>query len=119
MSTGGCHTQRGRCDRHNGAMAETIDITPDGYDAAHTAADGSALLRRLFAEAMGDQYPAEVDPFSSCSWWLLGRLVSALRLRPDDRLVDLGCGRGGPGLWLARALAARLVGVDFSPAAVA
>jgi ubiquinone/menaquinone biosynthesis C-methylase UbiE len=99
-------------------MTETIGIAPDDYDAAHTAVHGSALMRRLYAEGMGDQYPAEVDPFSSCSWWLLGQLVSALRLGPDDLLVDLGCGRGGPGLWLARALSVRLIGVDFSPAAV-
>jgi ubiquinone/menaquinone biosynthesis C-methylase UbiE len=67
---------------------------------------------------MGDQYPPEVEPFSSCSWWLLGHAVAALRLRPGEQLVDLGCGRGGPGLWLARALSARLVGIDFSTVAV-
>ena len=99
-------------------MSETIGIAPDDYDASHTAAHRSDLMRRLYAEGMGDQYPAEVDPFSSCSWWLLGQLVAVLRLRPDDVLVDLGCGRGGPGLWLARALSVRLTGVDFSPAAV-
>jgi SAM-dependent methyltransferase len=96
----------------------TIRIEDDDYDAAHAAVHGSPLMRRLFADAMGDGYPAEVDPFSSCSWWLLGRLVTALRMPPGGRLVDLGCGRGGPGLWLARALAAQLDGVDFSRAAV-
>jgi ubiquinone/menaquinone biosynthesis C-methylase UbiE len=99
-------------------MTETIGIAPDDYDASHTAFHDSALMRRLYAEGMGDQYPAEVEPFSSCTWWLLGQLVSVLRLQPDDLLVDLGCGRAGPGLWLARALSARLIGVDFSPAAV-
>jgi ubiquinone/menaquinone biosynthesis C-methylase UbiE len=59
-----------------------------------------------------------VQPFSSCCWWLLGQLVTGLRLRPDDTLVDLGCGRGGPGLWLARALSTQLVALDFSPEAV-
>jgi len=67
---------------------------------------------------MGDEYPPEVEPTSCCSWWLLGHAVSALRLRPGARLVDLGCGRGGPGLWLARALSVRLTGIDFSAAAV-
>lgn len=99
-------------------MSDLTGIEPDDYDAAHTGVHGSDLMRRLYAEAMGDQYPAEVDPFSSCTWWLLGQLVTHLRLRPDDTLVDLGCGRGGPGLWLARAFSARLTGVDFSPAAV-
>ena len=101
-------------------MAETgtVGVAADDYDIAHTAAHGSALMRRLWSEAMGDQYPTEVDPFSSCTWWLLGRLVAALRLPAGGTLVDLGCGRGGPGLWLARALSARLIGIDFSPVAV-
>jgi cyclopropane fatty-acyl-phospholipid synthase-like methyltransferase len=33
-------------------------------------------------------------------------------------LTELGCGRGGPGLWLARELDVGLTGVDFSPVAV-
>ncbi|QSB13403.1 methyltransferase domain-containing protein [Natronosporangium hydrolyticum] len=99
-------------------MTEAIGTAPDDYDATHTALHDGALMRLLYAEGMGDQYPAEVEPFSSCTWWLLGQLVSTLRLQPDDLLVDLGCGRGGPGLWLARALSLRLIGVDFSPAAV-
>jgi SAM-dependent methyltransferase len=45
-------------------------------------------------------------------------MVRWLRLRPNDLLVDLGCGRGGTGLWLARAFSARLVGLDFSPVAI-
>jgi len=93
-------------------------IAAEDYDAAHAAVHRSALMRRLWAEAMGDQYPEEVEPFSSCTWWVLGQTVTVLRLRPGGRLVDLGCGRGGPGLWLARALSASLIGIDFSPVAV-
>jgi SAM-dependent methyltransferase len=99
-------------------MDGMVGIGADDYDAAHEAVYGSALMRRLWAEAMGDQYPAEVEPFSSCTWWVLGQLVAALRLPAGGLLVDLGCGCGGPGLWLARALSARLVGIDFSPVAV-
>ncbi|GAB1642116.1 class I SAM-dependent methyltransferase [Krasilnikovia sp. MM14-A1259] len=96
----------------------TVGTAPDDYDAMHRAAQNSPLLHELWARAMGDEYPTGVEPTSSCSWWLLGHAVSALRLRPGARLVDLGCGRGGPGLWLARALSARLTGVDVSAAAV-
>jgi ubiquinone/menaquinone biosynthesis C-methylase UbiE len=33
-------------------------------------------------------------------------------------LVDLACGAGGPGLWVAKHCAARLIGRDLSPVAV-
>lgn len=90
----------------------------DGYGEAFRAFHTSDLIRSLWAEAMQDQYPSEVDPFSSCSWWLLGRLVGELQVRPGAVLVDLGCGRGGPGLWLARALSVHLTAVDHSATAV-
>ncbi|HEU5425814.1 MAG TPA: class I SAM-dependent methyltransferase [Actinocrinis sp.] len=87
-------------------------------DKFHAARARSGLHTRLAAQAFGAEYPAQVDPSSSCTWSVLGQMVGRLRLRPDDLLVDLGCGRGGTGLWLARAFSARLVGVDFSPVAI-
>ncbi|MEV4638872.1 methyltransferase domain-containing protein [Actinoplanes sp. NPDC049548] len=95
-----------------------VGIAVDDYDAAHAGVQASPLMQRLWAQAMGDDYPHGVEPFSACSWWMLGNIVATLRLRPGGRLVDLGCGRGGPGLWLARALSARLTGIDFSAVAV-
>ena len=77
-------------------MEASVGIGTGDYDAAHEAVHGSQLMRRLWAGAMGDQYPAEVEPFSSCTWWLLGHLVAALRLPRDGRLADLGCGLAGP-----------------------
>jgi SAM-dependent methyltransferase len=93
-------------------------MTDEATDAFHVAAAGRGLNSRLFAEAFGEEYPADVDPNSSCTWTVLGEMVRRLRLRPNGLLVDLGCGRGGTGLWLARALSARLVGLDISAKAV-
>jgi ubiquinone/menaquinone biosynthesis C-methylase UbiE len=50
---------------------------------------------------------------------MLGLMAARLRMRPHQLLVEAGCGSGGIGLWLARALALRLVGFDLSPVAVA
>lgn len=73
----------------------------------------------IYADAFGAAYPNEIEPFGQCSWWMLAQMVEGLMLEPDQQLVDLGCGSGGPGLWLARAFAANLTGMDFSPVAIA
>ena len=89
------------------------------YDAFHAARARTNLVASLYAQAMGEDYPAEVGSSSSCDWPLLGLLTARLRLRPGQLLVDAGCGAGGIGLWLARALAVRLAGFDLSPVAAA
>lgn len=53
------------------------------------------------------------------SWAGLTEVTAALNLAPGQLLVDLGCGRGGYGLEIARQTGARLLGLDFSPVAVA
>ncbi|MFF4248903.1 class I SAM-dependent methyltransferase [Streptomyces sp. NPDC001822] len=88
------------------------------YDAFHTARARTDLVARMYAAAMGADYPGEIGASSSCDWPLLGLLTSRLRMRPGQLLVDAGCGTGGIGLWLARALALRLDGFDLSPVAV-
>ncbi|MFJ3883015.1 class I SAM-dependent methyltransferase [Streptomyces sp. NPDC090077] len=88
------------------------------YDVFHAARARTNLVASLYAEAMGEDYPVEVAASSSCDWPLLGLLTARLRLRPGQLLVDAGCGTGGIGLWLARALAVRVAGFDLSPVAV-
>jgi ubiquinone/menaquinone biosynthesis C-methylase UbiE len=50
---------------------------------------------------------------------MLQRLCTALRLAPGRTLADLGCGHGGPGLWVVRQTGADLIGIDISPVGVA
>ena len=94
-------------------------VSREEFDRELLMTGRSELLWRLMAEAYGDEYPAEVQPWSDTTWWLLGRCVSGLRIGRGAVLGDLACGRGGPGLWLARATGASLLGVDWSEVAVA
>jgi SAM-dependent methyltransferase len=87
------------------------------FDGFFAAAPGSAGVRRVWELAVPG-LPPEVEPFSFVSADLLRHVARALSLSPGQTLVDLGCGRGGPGLWLARDTRACLVGVDFSSVAV-
>ncbi|MFF5809167.1 class I SAM-dependent methyltransferase [Streptomyces sp. NPDC012746] len=89
------------------------------YDAFHAARARTDLVARLYAAALGEDCPTEVAASSSCDWPLLGLMTTRLRMRPGQLLVDAGCGTGGIGLWLARALALRLEGFDLSPVAIA
>jgi ubiquinone/menaquinone biosynthesis C-methylase UbiE len=95
-------------------MAPTAQTFNEGF----ASMARSDLLWRLAAEAYGEDYPAEVQPWGMTTWWTLGRCVSSLRVGPGQVLVDLACGRGGPGLWVSRATGADLVGVDWSQVAV-
>src|SRR6266478_6054807 len=46
------------------------------------------------------ELPPQIEPFSFVSVGLLRHVAQALDLSPGQTFVDLGCGRGGPGLWL-------------------
>ena len=101
-----------------GACFESTKLTVEDFDLGYSGSAGSALLQQLNADAFGIEFTG-LETWSDTTWWLLGRLVAGLRVGRDRRLGDLACGLGEPGLWLARATGADLVGVDWSPVAVA
>lgn len=61
----------------------------------------------------------QLHPLGSCQRRLADvvaeRLAEEWRPRPGDRLLDLGCGRGGPALHLASDLGVAVAGVDLVP----
>jgi SAM-dependent methyltransferase len=62
--------------------------------------------------------PRHLLSTSLLTWDGIADVVDALRLAPDETLLDLACGRGGYGLEIASRTGARLIGVDFSAEAV-
>jgi len=81
-------------------------------------APSSAVQARIWAEVYGDEYPAELEPYSFTTRSELRRVVDGLATTRDDLLIDIGCGRGGPGLWVTAATGASLLGIDISPTAL-
>jgi SAM-dependent methyltransferase len=82
------------------------------------AAPPSRVQERVWRSVLGDEYPDGLDPYSYVSRTELGRFVRETLVGPGDVLVDLGCGRGGAGLWVSTATGARLVGIDIAEAAL-
>jgi len=91
-----------------------------GYDAVFEATPRSPTLRHLWRElAAGGDFPEEFLHISCVTLAQLRRMADEMGLQAGDTLVDLGCGMAGPALWVARETGAKLIGVDFSPVAVA
>jgi cyclopropane fatty-acyl-phospholipid synthase-like methyltransferase len=72
----------------------------------------------VWREVFGDEYPAGLDPYSFVTVSELNRFSAELRVAEGDRLADLGCGRGGAGLWVAGKTGAQLIGIDISETAL-
>ena len=66
--------------------------------------------------ALGDEYPSGLDTYSFASKTELRWLAE--EVNAGDVLVDVGCGRGGPGLWVAGTAGATLIGVDVAESAL-
>jgi ubiquinone/menaquinone biosynthesis C-methylase UbiE len=100
------------------AAADPAAPAAADFDEAFSAAALSPGIRRVWQLAV-PELPPQIEPFSFVSADLLRHVAQALDLAPGQTLVDLACGRGGPGLWLAQQADVSLAGVDFSPVAVA
>jgi SAM-dependent methyltransferase len=92
-------------------------VTASYFDQWFADIAASDARQRLFTQCLG--LPPEVGPSDLVPLAGLQTIASALRLAAGDTLVDLACGRGGPGMWIARETGAALIGIDFSAEAVA
>ena len=99
-------------------MATRDGVDRDRWDRAHAASD-SPTLARIRRKTLTAALPEGVEPTTVWPAWPLERLLDELEVGDGDILVDLGCGRGEIGLWIASHGGARLVGVDPSPVGLA
>ncbi|HET9945544.1 MAG TPA: class I SAM-dependent methyltransferase [Actinomycetes bacterium] len=76
----------------------------------------SAVMARVWAAVLGNEYPAELAPYSWITRSELAMFVREVRVGEGDLLVDVGSGRGGPGLWVAARTGADHLAVDVAEA---
>jgi SAM-dependent methyltransferase len=100
-------------------MSGADDPIASGYDTFYATWGRSPTLRRIWREHVtGPDYPEEFAHISFLPLRQLRALAEQLQIQSDQVLVDLACGAGGPGLWVAKEARARLIGRDLSPVAV-
>jgi SAM-dependent methyltransferase len=103
-------------DAHLGEVRPSVR---DQFQRAHSAHLESPTLRRVWRNAYGEDYPDEANPTAFYSRSTLLRLRAGLRMHAGGTIADLGCGNGGAGLWIARELGTKLIGIDLSAVGVA
>jgi SAM-dependent methyltransferase len=86
----------------------------DGWYANKLEAD---VLESAKQHCLG--HPPELRGTSFLTFDGLHEVEAALDLSPGRRLLDLACGAGAFGCWLARRSGCDLIGVDFSRVAIA
>jgi SAM-dependent methyltransferase len=86
-----------------------------GFDEVYQRVKPSAA----HAELVGEGLPDTVEPFSFVPLAGMRFVLAELAIEPGQTMADFGCGRGGPGLWLAAEAQAELIGIDSSAVAIA
>jgi SAM-dependent methyltransferase len=89
----------------------------DGFDRVFAALPRSRAYREAVRAAV-PELPEWLVPYNGIGAGELARIARETGAAEGDAFVDLGCGTGGPGVWIARHTGASIAGVDFSPAAV-
>ena len=100
-------------------MTSDEQTVASGYDLVYATLPESDTFRRTWqSNAAGADYPEGFEHISFATVPELRAMADDLRLGDGATLVDLACGMGGPGLWIARETDAALRGIDASAVAV-
>ena len=88
------------------------------YIDIYNGQEKSGLFQKIIKTAFGEEFPEGVDNFSFVTLTDLKNIAEFLNITKGDLIADIACGRGGPGMWVARKTDTNLIGVDISEDAV-
>jgi SAM-dependent methyltransferase len=93
---------------------------PDDHDVVdHYGSHYGQFAADVHAQVRRDAFGEDIGQNSWQTAGELERFLSWVELRPSGRLLDVGCGSGGPALHVARLTGCEVVGVDFDAQGVA
>jgi SAM-dependent methyltransferase len=95
-----------------------LSLREDRYRPIFSRANAFAPIQRIWQAVLGEQYLAEIQAFGFVTATDLQDIADAVGPLEGRTLADIGCGGGGPGLWVARRTRADLVGIDILQEAV-
>lgn len=99
-------------------MSESTQSQARHWDTVFGALARSTVLDRIRRESYGEDYIPELKALSMIMRSELRWCAEALQLEQGGAFIELGCGLGGPGLWIARETGATVTGIDISPVAL-
>lgn len=105
-------------DRGRAEPARDDGVDLERWNASHAVSSTPTFSRIKRATICAD-LPDDVEPTTLWPSWPLAEVAARLQIQPAETIVDLACGRGEVGLWIARHLDAAWVGVDPSPVGLA
>jgi tocopherol O-methyltransferase len=91
------------------AGADLTEAVREHYDRL------SFLYRALWGEHIHHGFWEDAESPARAQLKLVERLAAYARVPRGARVLDVGCGIGGPAVWLARELDCRVTGVTISP----
>ncbi len=80
------------------------------YPAAQASKANSELCARVFGKDLTQDGQADMD--------LLNDLIAYLKIKQDDKVLDLGCGAGGISEYISDETGAHVTGLDYAASAI-
>ena len=94
------------------------NINNDYYKSYFQFSGKAKWKEKIWSEAFGDAYPEGLEHYGYLTNNDIEVLTSLIDIAAGEIILDIGCGKGGPGLRLAEILDAKLLGIDIIQEAV-
>lgn len=94
------------------------DLNQDMYKKYYQHSGRSNIIKEIWLNAFGDNFPNEIDHFGFVTNRDLEMFADLLEEHKGTTLLDIGCGKGGPGLRVAEKHDLKLIGIDIVSVAI-